>query len=495
MSHFTSPYFAAVDLGSNSFHMIITRVHDDTLETIDKVKEMVQLARAMTNGKIAEDAQQRALECLERFAERLREIPSAQIRAVGTKSLRTASNARAFLEKAEVALGHPIAIISGFEEARLVYSGLAHCVTNDNNRRLVVDIGGASTEFIIGRDETPELLESLSFGCVSGTDRFLASGVNTKTLRQAYLSTCSDIEVIRPAYIRKGWDIAYGTSGTMRTIAELLAPVDGGAVIRREGLDQLYQNLGDNPSKTLQALPKLRSDVLPGGIAILKAIFDQFKIDKIHVADAALKNGLIYDTIGRAHNSDARVAAVAKLQRQYHVDTTQADRVAKCAVLFWRQIKSPDLPGVSRTKILSWAAMLHEVGLGVSHASHHQHSFYILSHSDLAGFGRYEQHILATLVRGHRKKLSELRFEGLTKQEKNAIYPMVLCLRIAVILHRRREELTFEPLLLQRAPSRYDLALPRGWLADNPLTAATLEKETQYFNNIGVTLTISHLLN
>ena len=491
MPNFVSPYFAAVDLGSNSFHLIISRINQDTIETIDRVKEMVQIARGMKDDQLTEEAQIRAIECLQRFSERLREIPSSQIRAVGTKSLRAATNAKAFLKRAEQALGHPIAIISGFEEARLVYSGLSHCVTNDNNRRLVIDIGGASTEFIIGKDEQPQLLESLSFGCVSYTERFLSSEISAKSMRQAYLSACTDIEPIRSIYLHAGWDLVYGTSGTMRAIAELLVAMDGGAVIRKDSLYGLYDALIDNPAKTLQNLPKLRSDVLPGGIAILKAIFDQFKIEKIHVADATLKEGLIFDTIGRSHNSDARASAVAKLQRQYSVDVEQAQRVAKCAVALWQQITGPQIPGVSRTKILNWAAELHEVGLGISHAGHHHHSYYILSHSDLAGFGRYEQIILASIVRTHRKKLNAQRLEGLTGDEQLALQPIILCLRLAVLLHRRRENLDIQPTLTQSSATDFILEFPADWLNANPLTAASLEKEVTQFKDLGLHLVIS----
>lgn len=490
MQSFESPYFAAVDLGSNSFHMIICRVNQETVETVDRVKDMVQIARGMQSGTIAPDAQERALQCLKRFAERLRGIPTSQVRAVGTKSLRAAKNARSFLRDAEQALGHPIEIISGFEEARLVYKGLAHCVANDNNRRLVIDIGGASTEFIIGRDAEPELMESLNFGCVVYSEKHdLKHQVTARGMRAAYLAACADIELIRPAYLKKGWDLVYGTSGTMRAIADLVAETDGGALIRANSLRELSASVIENSERALQSMPKLRKDVLPAGIAVLRAIFDQLKLEKIHVADASLKEGLIYDTIGRFHNVDARYAAVAKLQSQYHVDLAQAERVARTAATFWRQISGPDLPGVSRTKILTWAAQLHEIGLGVSHSGHHHHGYYVLRHSDLAGFGRYEQLILACLVRAHRKKPSDDRFEGLEKSVRQALLPMLICLRIAVILHRRREDVAPLPQIKQ-TPNSYALVFAKGWLEDNPLTTASLHKEAAYLREAGIELKI-----
>lgn len=490
MQSFESPYFAAVDLGSNSFHMIICRVNQDTVETVDRVKDMVQIASGMQSGTIAADAQERAVQCLKRFAERLRGIPFSQVRAVGTKSLRSAKNADNFLREAEQALGHPIAIISGFEEARLVYKGLAHCVANDNNRRLVIDIGGASTEFIIGRDAEPELLESLNFGCVVFAEKHdLKNHVNARNMRAAYLAACADLEAIRPTYQRKGWDMVYGTSGTMRAIADLVAHSDGGAIIRAASLRELSAEMIENSEKTLQSMPKLRKDVLPAGIAVLRAIFDQLKLDKIHVADASLKEGLIYDTIGRFHNVDARYAAVAKLQGQYNIDQAQAERVARTAITFWRQIYAPDLPGVSRTKILTWAAQLHEVGLGISHSGYHNHGYYILRHSDLAGFGRYEQHLLACLVRAHRKKIHDDRFDGMEKKVRLALLPMLVCLRMAVVLHRSREDLPVLPNLSQNG-NAYSLLFPKGWLEENPLTMAGLEKEVVNFQCASIELKI-----
>lgn len=490
MRHLASPYFAAIDLGSNSFHMIIARVNQGTLEIVDRVKEMVQIARGMQNGVIAPAAQERALECLQRFAERIRDIPASQVRVVGTKSLRTARNAYPFLRRAESALGQPIAIISGFEEARLVYCGLAHSVASDDKRRLVVDIGGGSTEIIIGQQTDPTLLESLSMGCVVFTEDYELDDVSPAGMRRAYLAACKELEGIRTRYRKCGWDIAYGTSGTIRSIADLLAGVDGGALIREASLQALYRDTLESAGANLGEFPALRRSVLPAGIAILKALFDQLRLETIHAADVTLKEGLLYDTIGRLTNVDTRHTAVSKLQKQYAVDIRHADRVADCAMSFWERIKSPPLPGISRSKILNWAARLHEVGLGISHSSHHNHSFYVLKHSDVAGFGRYEQFILACLVRAHRKKLSEKRFEGMQEDEIRAILPLILCLRLAVVLLRRREPLEHVPELTG-VNDRFELIFRSNWLENNPLTAAGLNDETCHFANMGITLTIT----
>lgn len=492
MNELESPYFAAVDLGSNSFHMTICRVNQDTVETVDRVKDMIQIASGMKNGSLAEDAQERAIECLTRFADRLHGIPATQVRAVGTKSLRSAKNAGEFLAAAEHALGQPIAIISGYEEARLVYKGLAHSVSNDDRPRLVIDIGGASTELIIGKGAEPILLESLNFGCVAFSERYeLNDTVSGAKMQRAYLATCAEIERIRRIYLRQGWEQTYGTSGTMKAIADLVAEKDGGALIRADSLRALSARVIEDSAKALQGLPKLRRDVLPAGIAILRAIFDELKLDELHVADATLKDGLIYDTIGRLHAADARYAAVSKLISQYNVDEDQANRVAATTTYFWQQLNAQSMTGISRTKILTWAAQLHEVGLGISHSGYHNHGYYILRHSDLAGFGRYEQLVLASLVRAHRKKLRLDRLEGLDKQARSAMAPMILCLRLAVILHRRREDLLQRPKLEQRGENDFVLHCPSDWLKQSPLTEAGLEREVSYFSCAGIKLVIN----
>ncbi|MFT5082700.1 MAG: exopolyphosphatase/guanosine-5'-triphosphate,3'-diphosphate pyrophosphatase, partial [Lentisphaeria bacterium] len=236
MPQFESPYFAAIDLGSNSFHMLIVRINETKIEIVDREKEMVQIARGLQpDGTLDAEARDRALQCLQRFSERLRDIPKRQVRAVGTKTLRTARQSRAFLKAAEKAIGVPIDIISGYEEARLVYAGLSNTVTSDGGHRLVIDIGGGSTELVIGKDCDPMVLESLPLGCVSFSERYIlnSGGVTAKNMRRAYLAACSELENIRKIYLKKGWEIAYGTSGTMKAVAELLVEHDGGAVVRK----------------------------------------------------------------------------------------------------------------------------------------------------------------------------------------------------------------------------------------------------------------------
>ncbi len=491
MPHFKSPYFAAIDLGSNSFHMLIVRFTDSRIEIIDREKEMVQLARGLRrNGELDEEVQQRALECLHRFAERLREIPSAQVRAVGTKALRAARNSKSFIKAAESALGIHIQTISGYEEARLVYTGLSHTVVDDEAKRLVIDIGGGSTEFIIGQSYNTHCLESLSLGSVTYTENF---GLNHETLSgsamyRAYLSACGKLEQIRKRYLEEGWQIAYGTSGSMRAIAELLGGESGAAVINRSDLDDFVKKAISKGSLVASGIPKLRREILPAGLTILQAIFDQLQLDKIHIADATLKEGLIYDNIGRFSNHDSRVETVAGLQERYRIDTRQADTVSSTALYLWRQIDDEtELSGISRTKILDWAAKLHEIGLSISHTGYNMHGYYILRHSDLAGFGRYEQTVLANLVRFHRKKVAARRFIDMDDDAITAFLPLLVCLRLATLLHRRRELGHILPSL-ERQGNGYKLKLDPKWLDNHPLTRAGLEQEIQLLRKIELQL-------
>lgn len=484
---FKSPYFAAVDLGSNSFHMVIARVQRKRVEIIDREKEMIQLAKGISvDGHLGMEAQKRALACLRRFGERLRDIPREQVRAVGTKTLRMIRPARNFIRSAEAALGVPIQIVSGYEEARLIYSGLAHSVTNDHNQRLVVDIGGGSTEVIIGKDFEPLRLESLSMGCVTYTDRFIGKSgrLAPSGFRKMHLAACTELETIVQVYQQTGWKIAYGTSGSIKAIAELVEDQDGGAVITRSSLQRLARDLVAN-KVDLSKVAAARRPVLPAGIAILLAAFEVLSLQDMHVEDAALKEGLLYDIIGRQGHEDARFTTVRKLRDQYKIDVRQAERVTKTALAFWKKLQGPALPRVSRTKILTWAAQLHEIGMSISHSGHHHHGYYILRNSDLAGFGRYEQYMLANLVRSQRKTLSANDFEELDEQTLQALTPLIICLRLAVLLHRRREDVQPLPKLTQEG-SEYVLRFSKRWLADHPLTEAGLAQERDYLDAFGV---------
>lgn len=485
-----APYFAAIDLGSNSFHMLIARDNHGEIEIVDRVKDMVQIARGLQrDGTLSHEAQGRALHCLACFAERIRNIPANHIRAVGTKALRAAQNAKSFLSQAEDALGQPISIISGYEEARLVYRGVSHAITRDKRRRLVIDIGGGSTEFIIGLNHQPQLLESLSIGCVTYAERFFnhagSANVSLEAVNNTYLATCEELEGIRREYCQRGWDMAIGASGTMRAIAELMPDNSLAGIITREGLEKLIsETLAEGRIVNLD-VPKLRRDVLPAGLAILRGIFDQLGIEELHVADATLKEGLIYDTIGRLAKQDIRDTTVENLIQRYQIDSKQAQRVQDTALKLFHQLDVKPLSHTQADSILGWAAKLHEIGLSLSHSNYHKHGQYILNNADMAGFSRFEQQLMSTLVRSHRRNLKPDLLQALGEQVMESCLPMVFCLRLATLLNRRRENVEQLPRIDWK-DGRVKLAFIDGWLDEHPLTRVNLAAEANWLAAIEV---------
>lgn len=483
-----SPYFAAIDLGSNSFHMLIVKVNDGVLETVDRVKEMVQIARGLKrSGSLSEEAQARAIHCLSCFQERIRDIPADQVRAVGTKALRSASNSDIFIREAEDALGHSIDIVSGYEEARLVYLGVAHDISADKGNPLIIDIGGGSTEFIIADKQQPRLLESLSIGCVTFSDKFLSDtdgnfvdAISSKMIRETYYATCAELELITRRYRQQGWDICVGSSGTMRAIAELMPAGVVAGIITKDGLNQLVEELKkEGALKSSQNISSQRLSVLPAGIIILWAIFDQLQLDEIHVVDTTLKEGLLYDTLGRFSAHDMRDQTVNKMIDQYAIDRDQAKRVDHTLTHFIQALPNPLVNGVNVRKIIHWAALLHELGISVSHSGHHNHGAYLIKNSDMAGFSRFEQELLSLFVGAHRRKINGDRLAILTTETQVLLSVFFACLRIAVLLNHRREDNIELPKIEVREQC-ISLEFADNWLDEHPLSYRKLLQEQRY---------------
>jgi exopolyphosphatase/guanosine-5'-triphosphate,3'-diphosphate pyrophosphatase len=521
----TNPYFAAIDLGSNSFHLLVVKINDGVIEKIDSVKEMVQIAKGLhISNQLSQEAQDRALHCLRCFQERIRDIPPEQIRIAGTKALRSASNAHSFLKQAKEALGHNIDIVSGYEEARLVYLGVSHDISADKGRSLVIDIGGGSTEFIIGEQQQAHLLESLPIGCVTYSDEFFNDEplnnlpglppkiITTEMIWKTYYATSIELEAIVQPYQRLGWGIAVGSSGTMKAVAKLMQNDVVNGVITKEGLSVLLNQL-HTEGKLLDTsgLSTERRNTLPAGIVILSAIFDQLVLDEIHVVHSALKEGLIFDTLGRLfskqdNNIDIRDQTVTKMMAQYQVDTAQATRADIALSHFVTQLPEPIVNGVNVKNILHWAAQLHEIGLTISHSGHHHHSYYLLKESDMAGFSRFEQKLLALLVGAHRKKIGADKKALISADSQQTLHPSLVCLRLAVLLNQRREDgielphiaFAFVKTLLTSENSddtptavnelNITLRFPEGWLDNHPLTYHNLSREKKYLSSLRVIL-------
>jgi exopolyphosphatase/guanosine-5'-triphosphate,3'-diphosphate pyrophosphatase len=489
---------AAVDLGSNSFHMVVARYIHGQLVIIDRLREMVRLAAGVAeNGRIDKEAAARALACLQRFGQRLRDIRADSVRVVGTNALRLAHRKQAFLERAREALGHPIEIISGMEEARLIYGGVAHTMPSEPGRRLVVDIGGGSTELIIGEGLAPLDLESLQMGCVSLSERFFRDGkISAKRMAGARLAARLELEPVQAAFRRRGWDRSAGSSGTVRAIGEAIRELDSQSVmITPAGLERVISYLIEAShvrELKLAALTEDRRPVFPGGVAILAEVFAGLNLKEMRMAEGAMREGLLYDMVGRYTDEDARDRTVRGMQQRYHVDFAQAERVEATALNFLEQTRDTwKLQGDPPAEMaLKWASQLHEIGLDVSHSGYHRHGAYLLENADMQGFSREEQRLLARTVGGHRRKLDLGGMEELVPPwDRNAVY-LVIILRLAVLLHRGRSPAALPPIALTAGSKSLELRFPARWLNDHPLTSADLQQEVDYLRAAGVRLRV-----
>jgi exopolyphosphatase/guanosine-5'-triphosphate,3'-diphosphate pyrophosphatase len=418
------------------------------------------------------------------------------VRVVGTNALRVAHRKQAFLERAREALGHPIEIIAGMEEARLIYSGVAHTMPSEPGKRLVVDIGGGSTELIIGEGLTPLELESLQMGCVSLSERFFRDGkISAKRIERARMAARLELEPVQAAFRRRGWERCAGSSGTIRAIGEAVRELDPQAVtITSAGLDRAVNYLvdaGHIRELRLTPITEDRRPVFPGGVAILAEIFAVLELKEMRIADGAMREGLLYDMVGRLTDEDARERTVRAMQRRYHVDFTQAERVESTALQFLEQTRSTwKLEDPLADLALKWAARLHEIGLDVSHNGYHRHGAYLLENADMPGFSREEQRLLARMVGAHRRKLALEGLEELVPPwDRSAVYLIVL-LRLAVLLHRGRSPTALPAIELKVTPRSLEVLFPARWLKDHPLTSADLQQETDYLRMSGFRLRV-----
>lgn len=492
---------AAVDLGSNSFRLQIGRVVVDQIYPLDTLKELVRLASGLTPEKqLDEPAQQRALETLGRFGERLRGFQPEAVRVVATNTLRVAKNAKAFLPRAEAALGFPIEIIGGREEARLIYIGAAHALPTSRNKRLVIDIGGGSTEFIIGKKLDPLVMESLFMGCVSYTLRFFPDGrTDKRRFYEAEVAAAREIQTIAHDYHGLGWSETVASSGTARAIADLLElnglNPEGLTGITRVGLDRLRNLIIRAGSAAELKLAGLRTDRLPvflGGIAIMSAVFAELGIERMTYSEGALRLGVLYDLLGRFHHHDMRDATVQQFMRRYQVDARQAMRVEATALgLLGQLIDLASPEHESEVRFLRWAAALHEIGISIAHGGFHKHGAYIVSYADMPGFSKKDQEQLALLVLGQRGKLEKL---ALTAAAYAPLWRPIFCLRLAALLHRSRDDHPLQPLSVKALPAGgFQLDVPAAWLLENPLSAAALVEEASVWQRVGSLLRVKRV--
>ena len=488
---------AAVDLGSNSFHLVVARYSHGQLVVIDRMREMVRLGAGVgADGRLDKQVAARALACLERFGQRLRDMHARSVRVVGTNALRISRRKQAFLERARDALGHPIEIISGMEEARLIYSGVAHTLPAEPGRRLVIDIGGGSTEVVIGEGYEPQLLESLRLGCVSLSQRFFAEErLSPKRFERARLAARVEIEPMQSAFLRRGWESVVGSSGTVRAIGECLQERDPQSLtISAEGLDRLVTDmagLGHCRELKLQSLTDERRPVFPGGVVILAELFEALGIEQLRMADGALRDGLLHDMVGRLTDEDPRERTVSSMQRRYHVDTAQAARVEATAMDFLAQVAASWELGDPHAELtLKWAARLHEIGLDVAHSGYHRHGAYLLENADMPGFAREELLLLARLVGAQRRKLTLTGVEDLIPPWDRLAIHLMLLLRLAVLLHRGRSATALPAIELNARGRTLEMRFPARWLKDHALSVEDLQQEIEYLRTQGVKLRV-----
>lgn len=486
----------AVDLGSNSFHMVIARKVDGQVTILDRMRERVQLAAGFDDrGHLTPEAQTRGLECLRRFGQRLRAAGGGlRVRAVGTNTLRKARNARDFLRKAATALGHPVEVISGREEARLIYLGVAHTLANGTGRRLVVDIGGGSTELIIGEKFDTKRAESLHMGCIGYTQLFFSDGrLRRESFRDATTAALVELETIETAFAQLGWSQAVGSSGTMTSIEAILRANGWGDSITRDGLRTLRETLigvGRLAKVALPGLSQERLGVLPGGLAILIGVFKSLKIDRMATSGGALREGLLYDTIGRIRHEDVRDRTIEWMSDRFAVDRGQAARVETVACKLLDQAAAAwDLQAGELRSLLSWAARLHEIGLALSYSGHHTHGAYLVANSDMPGFAREQQAYLAALIGAHRRRLRPERLAELRAIGGPSAVRLAVLLRIATTLTRSRDPQRIPAPTLSVGAASLKLRFPERWLAKHPMTEADLQNEQAFLAQSGLALT------
>ncbi len=487
--------YAAVDLGSNSFHLMVARYAGGRVHMIDKVKERVALAAGLgADLRIDEAAQERGLACLALFGERLQAVPDARVRVVGTSTLRRAKNAPEFIEKAEKVLGHPIEVIAGVEEARLVFVGAAS-VLPSRGRRLLVDIGGGSTEVVLGEGREAQHTDSLHMGCVNFTEGFFPDGkISPDRFRAALFAARLELEPLSRAIGGEEWQEAVGTSGTIEAIATIAKAAGwSGRRLTREALFKLRDQLLQAKHTDDIDLPELtekRRPVIVGGVAILCAFFEVFSLDEMRPCEGALRDGVVEELIGRDHVESVRRATLDRLTDRYEIDTAHADAVGETAVALLEQVADEwDLPMPFTAEMLQSAATVHEVGLSIRYGGYHKHGCYILENSDMPGFSQDEQKLLARLVLTHRRKLRYEAFDELHAPWPQRSTRMALLLRLAVRLHRRRAEVV-PPVKLTVKGDKMKLKLPEGFLDDHPLTSVDLESEKKRVERAGYELKV-----
>lgn len=482
---------AAVDLGSNSFHMVIARVVDGHLKVVDRMRERVQLALGMdADGGISPEAEARALACLKRFGQRLAETPRTHVRAVGTNTFRRAKNRRAFLRKCEGELGHDIDVLPGSEEARILFRGVTHDLPSLPGQRLVVDIGGGSTECILGAGEEAQRMDSLQMGCVTYSERFFPDGkITRERFRRASLSARLEIEPVERIYRKADFAEAIGSSGTINAIDAMIRARDPSAPgITLSALKSLRDaaiERGHIDKLDLPGLAPERRTVIMGGLAVLHGVFRGIDLTRpMRASRSALREGLLLELVGGLGAEDVRERTVARMQERYAVDRDQARRVEETLLQLATNLSAAWLIGSREFRMLRFAARLHEIGQVLSFGGYHRHGAYIVANSDMSGFTEQSQSYIAALIAAHRRRVSADKVAMLRQVDGERGLRLAVLLRLAVRINRGRASVpTPRPMLVDKALL---LEFPQGYVDSSAMTRADLEEEQELLKSAGI---------
>lgn len=490
---------AAVDLGSNSFRLEIGRLDHGQIQRTEYLKETVRQGNGLdADRNLSRDAMQRGWDCLARFSERLAGFRKGQVRAVATQTLREARNRDDFLGPAREVLGFPIDVISGREEARLIYQGVAHLLPQSAERRLVVDIGGRSTELILGQGLEAQVMESYRVGSVAWSMKYFPKGEFTvQAFERAGVAAKAVLEEALDRYRRDAWDVAYGSSGTIGAVGDALAASGWPAgTVSRAGLDWLLDRLLKVQNADRLKLDGIKDDrrpVIGGGVSVLLAVFDLMGIDEMKAAQGALRHGVLYDMLDREHaDTDLRAVTVERIATKFGADAAQGGRVARVAAALLQQVQVPVAaePAERMQRKVTWAARLHEIGSRISHSDYHKHGAYILDNADAPGFAQPELHRLSLLVLGHRGKLRKLEADF----NDDLFAQQLLALRLAVILCHARRDPDLKGMRLSMDPGderAFRLTLRPGWVDAFPQSAWLLREESLAWEKVGRRLEVS----
>lgn len=482
---------AAIDLGSNSFHLIVATLEDNNFKIIDSVKEMVRLGEGLDkNNVLSQEKIDQAVDCLKIFGQRIKGFSFRNVQCAGTNTLRKAQNSYDFIQQAQQALGFPISIIGGREEARLVYQGVSRSIAQIVDKRLVIDIGGGSTEFIIGEINKPILTESLNMGCVNFTRQYFSNGEITKrSLKKAVLAARQKLEWISDEYIEMGWQESIGSSGTIKSVAAMLhEQFDTNGNIQYKHLKKLakiFIEIKYIDKIEVAGLSSNRAPVIIGGICVLLAAFEELGIETMMTSNGALREGLLNDIRNLADGRDIRFTSVKQMQERYKVDTQQIFRINKIASVFINHLDL--INDLETVNLINWSIELHEIGLMISHVNTPLHSAYLVEQSDMPGFSRGLQNTLGLLLRLYRGKIKKTLIEEMP-QKINKLSLVLQIIRLSIMLARGRNRINLEKMIVTKEDKSINLEFPERFLNNRPLTVADLEQEKKESKKLGFDL-------